>query len=731
MALSGKKIGLVLLFLLVAALVLGACVPRTVDPITPFDLSGDVDAAAQAQRVAAQYLDAWQVEDYAAMYGLLTVLSQDAFSLESFSETYLDVAVELTLEGISFQVLSAIAEKHHAEVAYRVVYDTLLLGEIVRDMVMNLTPEGNTWRIQWENSLIFPDLSGGNALQFVRQIPSRGRIFDHNGAPLAAYEDAIAIGIVPEEMLPEQAALVYETLAEISIYSAESLQDIVESTPDDWYLPVITLSQRDAAEHVEKLRRLAGVRMDEFRARYYVDGGVAPHVLGYMLYIPEEELDDYLRLGYSRDERIGVSGLEAVYEAELSGQRGGSLYLVDSNGKVQNLIAASEPVHGQSVYTTLDKELQMRLQASLGDLRASVVVVEVDTGRILALVSNPGFDPNAFDLTGADRRLLDSYFTDENQPLFNRATQGQYPLGSVFKTITMAAGMENGLYRANSSFYCGQQLWVCDSVWLDDWTLAHGVGASGELTLIEGLMRSCNPWFYRIGENLFVEGMEDALSEMAMGFGLGEPTGVEIGEAAGNIPQTAGTCVNSAQMSIGQGEILVTPLQVATFFGALANGGTLYRPTLIDRLTSSSGEIMQAFEPETAGTLPISDETLAAIQEGLRMVVEESRGTGYWALQGLEVPVSGKTGTAQTPTGNSHAWFAGYSRQNDPDRPDIAVAVIIENGGEGSVKAAPVFMRAVSLYFSDYQDYGRLMPWEVEPYITELPEPTATSTSNE
>lgn len=726
MALGGKKIGLVLLFLLVAALVLSACVPRAADPMTPFDLSGDVDAAVQAQRVAAQYLDAWQVEDYAAMYGLLTSLSQDAFSLESFSETYLDVAVELTLEGISFQVLSAIAEKHHAEVAYRVVYDTLLLGEIVRDMVMNLTPEGNTWRIQWENSLIFPDLSGGNALQFVRQIPSRGRIFDHNGAPLAAYEDAIAIGIVPGEMLQEQAALVYETLAEISIYSVESLQDIVESTPDDWYLPVITLSQRDAAEHIEKLRGLAGVRMDEFRARYYVDGGVAPHVLGYTLYIPEEELDDYLRLGYSRDERIGVSGLEAVYEAELSGQRGGSLYLVDSNGKVQNLIAASEPVPGQSVYTTLDKELQMRLQASLGDLRASIVVVEVDTGRILALVSNPGFDPNAFDLTGADRSLLDSYFTDENQPLFNRATQGQYPLGSVFKTITMAAGMENGLYRANSSFYCGQQLWVCDSVWLDDWTLAHGVGASGELTLIEGLMRSCNPWFYRIGENLFVEGMEDALSEMAMGFGLGEPTGVEIGEAAGNIPQTAGTCVNSAQMSIGQGEILVTPLQVATFFGALANGGTLYRPTLIDRLTSSSGEIMQAFEPETAGTLPISDETLAAIQEGLRMVVEESRGTGYWALQGLEVPVSGKTGTAQTPTGNSHAWFAGYSRQNDPDRPDIAVAVIIENGGEGSVMAAPVFMRAVSLYFSDYQDYGRLMPWEVEPYITELPEPTAT-----
>ena len=550
---------------------------------------------------------------------------------------------------------------------------------------------------------------------------------------MAAYEDAIALGIVPGEILPHQAEIVYTTLAELSSYNPESLKALVESTPEDWYLPVVTLSQLDVIPYMDTLRNLQGVRIGEFRSRYYVDGGVAPHAVGYLLYIPEEDLDNYLALGYSKDERVGAAGLEAAFEAELSGKRGGVLYVVDQEGQIQSLLTTSDPEPGQSLFTTLNKPLQMRLQASLGDLRAAIVVMEVDTGRVLALVSNPAFDPNAFDLAEADRNLLDSYFSDANEPLFNRATQGQYPLGSVFKTITMSTALETGLYRETSSFNCGHSLWVCDSVTLYDWTYAHGTASSGELTLPEGLMRSCNPWFYRIGENLFSDGMEDALSEMAYEFGLGTETGIEIPEAAGYIPETAGTCVNNAQMAIGQGEILVTPLQVAMFYAAVANGGTLFQPTLVESIKSASGETTHTFSPESMGSLPLSDATLSIVQEALRMVIEEPRGTGYWAMQGLEIPVSGKTGTAQTPTGDAHAWFAGYTRQNDPNRPDIAMVVIVENGGEGSAMAAPVFRRAVSLYFSDMEDPGGVMPWEVEPYVAETltPTPTTTPTSEE
>ena len=236
-------------------------------------------------------------------------------------------------------------------------------------------------------------------------------------------------------------------------------------------------------------------------------------------------------------------------------------------------------------------------------------------------------------------------------------------------------------------------------------------------------MRSCNPWYYRIGENLYMDEMDGVLSEMAYGFGLGARTGIEIPEAPGNIPPEAGSCINSAQIAIGQGEVLVTPLQVASFFAAVANGGTLYRPALVESIHPVSGEPTYTFSPEPLSQLPISEETLEAVAEGVRMVVEVPLGTAYWGLEGLTIPVSGKTGTAETPTGRSHAWFAGFSRANDPGRPDIAVAVIIENGGEGSTRAAPVFRRAVALYFSDGEDPSGLMPWESEPYVPDPSEP--------
>ena len=708
---------------------ISACVPQTRETTRPTQTGGDVADAALAQMRATAFLSAWQEEDHTAMYAMLSPLSQDALSLDEFVRVYEDFANTLTLQSLNFELSSSFAQTHHAEVAYRVDFTTRLVGTLSREIVMKLTYGLNEWRVQWEPGLILPELNGENRLDLVREIPSRGRIFDRQGAPLAAYENAIAIGLVPGEILPEQAALIYETLAEISFYEVETLTRMVEATPADWYLPVITLSPQTVTPYIDTLRALQGVRLDEFRSRFYLDGGVAPHAVGYRLFIPEESLEDYLRLGYRQDELVGAAGLEAAYEAELSGLRGGSLYLMGADGKIQSLLASSKAKPGQSLVTTLDKTLQMQLQASMGEKRGAVVVMEADTGRILALVSNPHFDPNAFDLSEIDRSLLESYFTNPDQPLFNRATQGQYPLGSVFKVISMAAALETDLYRAGSSFYCGHSLWVCERTTLYDWTYAHGQAPSGEISLTEGLMRSCNPWFYRIGESLFNEGMESELTEFARGFGLGAKTGIEIPEAAGNIPETADTCVNNAQIAIGQGEVLVTPLQVVTYFAALANGGTLYRPALVERIQPPSGEPAQSFVPQPNGQLPVSEGTMEHILEGLRLAVEERGGTGFWAMQGLDVPVSGKTGTAETPTGTSHAWFAGFSRQNDPEHPDIAVVVIVENGGEGSAMAAPVFRRAVSLYFSDYLDPAGLMSWEVEPFVPFQPTPTTTAES--
>jgi penicillin-binding protein 2 len=228
------------------------------------------------------------------------------------------------------------------------------------------------------------------------------------------------------------------------------------------------------------------------------------------------------------------------------------------------------------------------LQQSLGNYRGAIVVMEIDTGRVLAMVSNPQFDPNLFDINNQNFIYAQNPYVQPNDPVFNRATSGQYPLGSVFKIVTMAAALETGIYDQNDEIYCGHSIVVCGNE-LFDWTFEKDFPPSGDLTLPGGLMRSCNPWFYTIGEQLMLTGNPDAIIEMSRGFGLGKLTGVEVAEQPGNIPAQATSCEQNVQLAIGQGEMTVTPLQVAAFTAAVGNGGTLIQPTLIDAIGPLNG----------------------------------------------------------------------------------------------------------------------------------------------
>jgi penicillin-binding protein 2 len=236
-------------------------------------------------------------------------------------------------------------------------------------------------------------------------------------------------------------------------------------------------------------------------------------------------------------------------------------------------------------------------------------------------------------------------------------------------------------------------------------------------------MRSCNPWFWHIGLTLFNEGLDKAVSDMARGYGLGERTGiVGIEEEPGNIPDPSSQ-VDATNLAIGQGDTLVTPLQVAVFTAALGNGGTLYRPQLIEQVLPPEGEPVTAFKPEVIGELPISEETLTTIQDAMRGVIisTDPYGTAWHRFTGLDIPVAGKTGTAQSGFGDPHAWFAGYTFAERENRPDIAIAVIVENIGEGSDYAAPIFRRLVELYF--YERPAKVYPWESTFYVTRTPTP--------
>jgi penicillin-binding protein 2 len=697
-----------------------------------------------ASSAAHAYLDAWVAEDYPAMYPMLSQVSQDAISQEDFTKRYQSVVNEAALDGWSYEITSELVNPRSAQVGYDLNLHSTLVGDFTSQTTMNLVMEDDGWKVQWDDALIMKELAGGNNLRMDYRIPARANIYDNEGDALVAQTDAVAIGLDTGKVNAETQGALLGRLAACGIATA-GLEDMIDAyRPYGYYLPVADMSIDTFNNCGGSWSGFDGVILSPFRTRYYYDEGIAPHLVGYMSLIQEDEVDTYKRMGYRVDERVGRDGLEYFYEPYLAGKRGGSLYLVDKDNNIITALAESDPQPARSIYTTLDYDLQKELQqkfALSADMKGAIVVLERDTGRVLASVSSPGFNPNLFEPQNYNYNfLLNELFNPETNPLINRATSASYPLGSVFKIITMAAALEKGKYTEDSEYNCGYFFEELDGVDAHDWTYDHylrgdNTPPSGLLTLPEGLMRSCNPWFWHIGVDLYDRGMLTAVSDMARAFGLGAPTGIEVGEAGGNIPDPTSR-VDAFNLAIGQGGTLVTPLQVAQFIAAIGNGGTLNRPAVIEKIVPIDGsDPVFTFTPQASGTLPISDETLKIIQDAMYSVVNDKRGTAYYALPNVKrYNVSGKTGTAESGSGESHAWFAGYTNADIEGRPDIAVVVFVENGGEGSEVAAPIFQRVLEAYFMGQAQ--SVYPWEArigalptpEPDATETPQPDATET---
>ena len=672
-----------------------------------------------AEQAVLGFLEMWNNRDYSGMYAMLAPTSRDAISEEEFIKTYTDTAASMTLDSIEYGILSALVNPTSAMVGYQVVYKTNMFGDLIRKMEMSLMADGGQWLVQWESGLIMPELSGGKKLALSIIPPTRGDIYDNNGDIIAANADAVALGVVPDQVGEDQ---IGNLAALLSLVTGIPTNMIVETinTGGGSYVPIGEISAQTYAQRYTALNSFSGLVINEYTSRYYYNQGVAPQVIGYLLSISPEQYDDYRQRGYAGDEKVGASGLEKWGEEYLRGKPAAELYVVNADGTYSTMLGRSDPKAADTIYTTIDKDLQLLVQKALYGFTGAIVVIEVDTGRVLAMASSPSFDPNNFMPQNYNSQwVLNDLVNDQGYPLWNRAAQSAYPLGSVFKLVTSAAALESGLYTPDSRFECTSQFTELPGFVGNDWTYDKELPPSGNLTLVEGIMRSCNPWFYHLGLDLYRQKGATYLSEWARAFGFGEATNIgAVAEEVGQIndPTTEGAAV---QMGIGQGDMLVTPLQVANMVASIANGGTLYRPQIIEKITSLDGTALQEFTPEVIREIPVKDSTLEAIKQGMELVVRNERGTAYRRFLGMATPIYGKTGTATTSIEDPHSWFAGFTDANNPDKPDIAVAVVLEFAGDGSAYAAPVFRRVIEAYFAGevYTTY----PWEWDIYITRTP----------
>lgn len=701
-------------------------------------------AAPDPEIAARLFLDAWKNDDLTAMYAMLSPLSQDSLSEEAFVTYYNEIRQAMALASLDYQITSALVNPREAQVSYRITLTSSVVGEVVRDTYLSLTRDAGDWKVAWSPTTILPELQQGTSLYLDVVTPTRANIYDRNGLALAAQKDTVGIYIVPNRIADEgDEETMLVVLGRLFGRSTSSLQALYEPfRGTDYLIPVGEVALEDFQRVEGTLSAVGGTGWADYTGRYYPLGGDSSQAIGYVAKITAEQLADYRQQGYAGDEYVGQTGLEYVFESQLRGQPGGTLYVRDASGKILTPLASRDPGMPQSVTTTLDRTLQLQAQQALDGLNGAIVVLERDTGRVLALASSPTFNPNLFNVDNPNGNVgrID-LFQRNDYPFLNRATDSTYPLGSVFKIITMAAALETGTFTPASEYTCTNYFEELPGFVGQDWTVAKGLPPHGTLTLMQALERSCNPWFWHIGLELFNLGHPTALPDMAKGFGLGQATGIEIGEAQGLIPDPEWTQANlgrewnagdSVQLAIGQASMAVTPLQVARFIAAVGNGGTLYQPQMVERVQTAEGNISRQFSPVVQGTLPVSPENLALIQQAMTQVIREPKGTAYRRFLGLNIDLAGKTGTATSGEGTeSHAWFAGYSFRNDPEKPDIAVVVLAEYQGEGSEWAAPIFRRVVESYF-----FGRpftLYPWESQIGVVRTPtpeggEPTDTPT---
>ncbi len=500
----------------------------------------------------------------------------------------------------------------------------------------------------------------------------------------------------------------------------EDIRELLDSRSADWLVEVGTIEPVTYVQQHEQLEQDCNAQFRDRPARRYPDGAASANIVGYVGYPSEAQVPAVVAAGFPQDTILGQSGIEASWDETLRGKPGGRLLVTQPNGnQVVITEGASQP--SESIWLTLDTDLQHFIERAISQAYAnglpgsrsrgaSAVVLDVNTGAILAMVSYPTFDNNAFTPfptigRAAANQIVKQVQEDERRPQLNRPTLGIYPAGSVFKVVPAIAAADSGVYTLDQR-YSSSGVWNRD-IPRYDWL----AGGHGTLTLPQFLKYSCNSCFYETGYQLdLVDPF--LLPSYARRLGLGELTGLR------DLPESAGTIIDPAirreqggqwsysdavNMAIGQGEVEITPLQLTRLYAAIANGGILYRPQLVQRVGILGESPSYVMEPDPMRDINVKPEVLAMVQNALCTVTTEQGGTAEHIFRRSplqeNIIACGKTGTAQA-TGDvpPHAWFAAYAPK---DAPEIAVVVMVENSGDGSAVAAPLVREILEYYYFD------------------------------
>lgn len=559
---------------------------------------------------------------------------------------------------------------------------------------------GQLWYLQVLEGDRFLDASDKNRIR-VRPIAApRGILYDRHGVPLVDNRPAFTLSLIPRELPRDAAArdVVLGRLAALLQIPYQELADAVARVSPDSFLPVRVrrgLSLEDMAKVEEWKLELPGVIVEVEPQRTYPSSRFAAHLLGYV----REASDEQLKQGrYRRGDMVGQSGLERLLDEFLRGHDGGQQIEVDALGRPVRVVQQTEPHPGAEVVTTIDRRIQEAAEHAMEGRAGAVVVMDPRNGDVLAMVSTPAFEIDLF--TGTiDRQAWLRVVQDPDHPLLNRTIQTQYAPGSIFKIVVAAAGLQEGTLTPADRVNCTGKFQL--GAWtFDDWK----EGGHGIVDLRRAIAESCNVFFYQAG--LKIGG--DAIARYARAFGFGQPTGIELGtERVGLIPGPrmrrrratwqAGDVVN---MSIGQGQVLVTPMQVAKFMAAIANGGVLWRPRLVQRIERPDHGVVWSDAGKVTGYVELSPAVWAFLRHALWSVVNDGGTGGGARIPGLDV--AGKTGTAQTVAnsraekGQDHAWFAAFAPARDPE---VVVVVLVERGGKGGQVAAPIARKILNAIF--------------------------------